>query len=480
MGGGGAADAAAKLPLLKLERAQSTATAFNEGSSTYLDLGVWAVAGSKPFEIRSYRTSYAQKLTAVLARSGPDQVLPTGSVSEEFAGLRKFFVMTVTDKDGKVVNRTAQNFCPNNGYAQVRRRPDAPATSPYPGYCSGNPYTLGSVWGLQAGYATPAVGYSKLKLTVGSEYTAKLEIAPKFRSVLGISAADGVATVKVKVVKFEEGDENAVRAKVAASGNTTASKAATPLAPARNRPVGRASKAPSGPLPDLRSLPAWGIGVVRGRYLNFAATVWNAGPSSLVVDGFRQLDNEDRMDAYQYFFDAKGKQVGYSPVGTMEWDARDGHDHWHFTDFATYRLMDKHKKLVVRSQKEAFCLANTDAIDYTVPGANWKPYNTDLHTACGGHESIAVREVLEVGSGDTYFQSLPGQSFDLKGLKNGTYYIEVRANPVKKLHESSTSNNVSYRKVKISGKSGHRKVKVAKVGIIDESKFTNDDEEFRR
>ena len=26
------------------------------------------------------------------------------------------------------------------------------------------------------------------------------------------------------------------------------------------------------------------------------------------------------MDAYQYFFDANGKQVGYTPAGTMEWD----------------------------------------------------------------------------------------------------------------------------------------------------------------
>ena len=82
--------------------------------------------------------------------------------------------------------------------------------------------------------------------------------------------------------------------------------------------------------------------------------------------------------------------------------------------------------------------------------------------------------MLEAGSGDTYEQSLPGQSFDLKGLKNGTYYIEVKANPAKKLAEASTGNNVSYRKVKISGRSGHRKVKVAKVGIITEPRYTDE------
>ena len=191
----------------------------------------------------------------------------------------------------------------------------------------------------------------------------------------------------------------------------------------------------------------------RGRYLNFAATVWNAGPSPSGgrVPAGRQREPDGRLPV---LLRQAGNQVGYIPVGTMEWDQRDGHEHWHFTDFATYRLMDKHKKLVVRSQKEAFCLANTDAVDYTVPDANWKPDNTDLHSACGERRSIAVREVLEAGSGDTYEQSLPGQSFDLKGLKNGTYYIEVRANPEKKLSEASTSNNVSYRKVKIAAGPG--------------------------
>ena len=57
----------------------------------------------------------------------------------------------------------------------------------------------------------------------------------------------------------------------------------------------------------------------------------------------------------------------------MEWDAREGHRHWHFTDFAQYNLLAADKKLAVRSGKEAFCLANTDAVDYTIPNAKWRP-----------------------------------------------------------------------------------------------------------
>ena len=78
-----------------------------------------------------------------------------------------------------------------------------------------------------------------------------------------------------------------------------------------------------------------------------------------------------------------GNQTGYVPAGQMIWDPRKTHHHWHFEDFARYRLLDANKHGVVRSKKEAFCLANTDMIDYTVPGANWNPDNTDLATSCG-------------------------------------------------------------------------------------------------
>ncbi len=151
----------------------------------------------------------------------------------------------------------------------------------------------------------------------------------------------------------------------------------------------------------------------------------------------------------------------------MVWDPRDGHHHWHFRDFARYRLLDSDKEAIVRSKKEAFCLAATDAVDYTVPGANWEPWNTDLHTACGGPGSLAVREVLDVGSGDTYTQYRPGQSFNLDGLPDGIYFISVEANPKHNLYEADLTNNNSLRKVRIgTDRSGDRTVKVFDVGLI--------------
>ena len=147
----------------------------------------------------------------------------------------------------------------------------------------------------------------------------------------------------------------------------------------------------------------------------------------MVVDGFRR-PGEDVMDAYQYFFDADGNQTGYEQVGEMDWHAAN-HQHWHFDDFARYRLLKADKTNAVRSTKESFCLANTDAVDYTVPGADWRPENTDLSSACGGRDALSLREVLSSGSGDTYAQYRAGQSFNLEGLPNGRYYVAVEANP---------------------------------------------------
>jgi hypothetical protein len=146
---------------------------------------------------------------------------------------------------------------------------------------------------------------------------------------------------------------------------------------------------------------------------------------------------------------------------------RHGHLHWHFKDFARYRLLDADKDAIIRSRKEAFCLAATDAVDYTLPGANWEPWNTDLETACGGDGSLAVREVLDVGSGDTYTQDRPGQSFNLDGLPDGRYYISVEANPAGNLYEEDLTNNVALRRLRIgTDRDGDRTVTVFDVGMV--------------
>jgi hypothetical protein len=205
--------------------------------------------------------------------------------------------------------------------------------------------------------------------------------------------------------------------------------------------------------------------VAAHQFLVFSSTVWNAGTSPLVVEGFRK-PGAKVMTAYQYFY-AGDHQLGYTKVGTMEYDSRPGHEHWHFTDFAQYNLLDSKQRLKIRSQKEAFCLAPTDAVDLTRRGAQWQPGSTGLYSACGQPNDLALRENLDAGWGDTYPQYKPGQSFDIDSVPNGTYYIEVLANPRHRLVETSTSNNRSLRKIVLGGTKGHRTVKVPPVGAVD-------------
>jgi hypothetical protein len=209
-----------------------------------------------------------------------------------------------------------------------------------------------------------------------------------------------------------------------------------------------------------------------------------------VVDGFR--DGPDNMDGYQYFFGPDGKQLpDYVHVGSFEWDPRPTHMHWHFKSFAAYSLLPlgqtpqpsghAHDVGGVDSRKEAFCLANTDAVDLAAPGAAMNPDNTDLATACGDYTSLSTREVLAAGWGDTYAQFRAGQSFNLRNLANGCYNVWVEGNPVidpatgaRTLIESDTTNNQSHRRVCIGGYAGHRTIRsIQRIGLVDDSGYAD-------
>ena len=79
--------------------------------------------------------------------------------------------------------------------------------------------------------------------------------------------------------------------------------------------------------------------------------------------------------------------------------------------------------------------------------------------------------MLAAGWGDTYTQYRAGQSFRVDKLPNGVYYVEVAANPDGNLVESSTTNNVALRKIRLSGKPDKRKVTVTQVGIIKDEGY---------
>lgn len=461
------APAAANEPVAKLwAPSKVVGHLYGSRARARVSLDARLIAGSAPLELWSNRTSYAEPIRTVWRSPDGDVTLPTGSMST-FNGLDDFVRISVKNlQTGKRLKTRTKDVCLNSHGDRVR--PDAPARSPYPQYCFANPYSLGSVQGIQAGWSAPILGGDEggaggIRLGKGT-YDVTVSIAPAYAKVLRIPAADASRTTRVRVKRSHDdaGDHHG-------GGASEPTRRAAGLdQPAAQPPTGSELAEPAGPVPNLRSLPAWGINMARnGNFLRFAATVWNAGDSPLVVDGFR-VEGQDLMDAYQYFFDGDGNQTGYQKIGSFEYDAKETHQHWHFRDFARYTLLRADRTTAAVSKKESFCLANTDSIDQTVTNADWNPDNTDLSTDCGEPGALSLRQVLSSGWGDTYAQFRAGQSFNLKGLPNGTYYIATIANPGHRLIESSTADNVSLRKIRISGKPGDRVVGVPKIGLVEE------------
>jgi hypothetical protein len=414
-------------------------------------LGVSLVARDAPFELRIRRESYDDPVRVWQVMHGQGAVhlaeLPE-DILEGWAGLDRLLVIELFDRGGVLIRRRVTDACPAGW--QVERVDDSGPFDPtYPGGCGSNPLALGAVWGIDQGWAVAPLFLSNAGVRVpDGRYVARVSIAPRYRDLFGVAPEDAVVRVAVRI---RTGSDCEFCGRPAAPADTSARRTLTPASITSDpRPS---------TLPDLVALPAYGIATSheRGRdYLQFGADVWDRGPASLVVEGFRPV-GEDRMDAYQYFLE-DGVVVGRAPVGSFHFDRRDGHQHWHFLQFARYRLLDS-SQVAIRSRKQSFCLAPTDPIDLTVDGAIWRPDRLDF-SQCGSPTSIWIREVLPAGWGDTYYQWVPGQSFNITTVPNGSYWIEVRANPAGALFDADPSNDVELREVILGGRPGARTVSV--------------------
>jgi hypothetical protein len=459
--------AAATTPSVRLVAATSAAEIHLGRRGSYeIHFPLLLASVDGPFELWAQRATYDDPVT--LSQIVRD---PTGTISETLPiagapepnlgrGLPAFLHTSLTKRNGTPIKDAYRALCPNS-YLQQRLDDTGPDVTHYPEGCWASPFTRGSVWGIEKGWGTDtrlSVGRT-LRIDEG-EYRLRVSITEPYRTLFSISGPDASVTVPVTVVK----DPPPAAAKTSAA--TEGVDVATGPE-ATSMPI---TIPPASALPDIEALPAWGMNVDNrtksGRsFLNFGATAWNAGPGILTVEGFRDPDSTT-MNAFQYFYE-NGDVVGKVDAGTLEYDSRPMHDHWHFRDFAAYSLLDDHHVKVLDSGKEAFCLAPTDPIDLTVDNAEWRPWLTDLSTACGEAGSLWIREVLQAGWGDTYAQYRPGQSFEITDLPNGTYFVKVLANPDDVLLESSSSNNVALRKIYLRGKAGERRVVVPPYGLID-------------
>lgn len=110
------------------------------------------------------------------------------------------------------------------------------------------------------------------------------------------------------------------------------------------------------------------------------------------------------------------------------------HGHYHFLDFARYRLLNTTGDVLRTSQKIGFCLEDLSRWD---AGANPSArYTCDY-------------QGIQAGWSDVYSSAISGQWIDITGLAAGTYVLEATVDPTNLLPESNETNNTVQRTVTI-------------------------------
>jgi Lysyl oxidase len=151
------------------------------------------------------------------------------------------------------------------------------------------------------------------------------------------------------------------------------------------------------------------------RLLRFTVTTPNVGNADVFVGDPRK------------HMDPNGDGSTADADGMFEFSTC--HDHYHFQNYATYRLIDATGK-EWRSAKRGFCMLDTD------------PYNQGTQTQVGspnymscGTQSRSGFQGVSHGWADTYVWQLAGQYFVLDGgdgqavIPPGQYTIEIHVNP---------------------------------------------------
>ncbi len=184
-------------------------------------------------------------------------------------------------------------------------------------------------------------------------------------------------------------------------------------------------------LPDLQAFPAYDIQVVENFggvvELRFSARTWNsgAGPLELIAGEVAQ----GRQFVRQRVYDNLGTYQE-TLAGQFVW--HQGHNHFHFEDYALYTLQSVKGNSKRNSTKTSFCLMDTELVDGQLPGA---PKNS-AYSDCGN-----FFQGISVGWSDEYKSHLPGQSFNLSRLKDGDYRLTIEADPKDRILEIDDDNN---------------------------------------
>ena len=113
------------------------------------------------------------------------------------------------------------------------------------------------------------------------------------------------------------------------------------------------------------------------------------------------------------------------------------HFHWHFQDFATYRLKSPAGETVASSTKVSFCVL--DGFN-PFPGLPGVPEFGHYPAGSGFCDDVSDQG-LSVGWADVYGAGLPGQHINVSDVPGGLYCLASIADPRNRLEELDDSNN---------------------------------------
>ena len=141
------------------------------------------------------------------------------------------------------------------------------------------------------------------------------------------------------------------------------------------------------------------------RLLHFSVETPNIGDADMVL-GMPSLENE----AFQY---------------------SECHDHFHFSGYAAYELLDSTGSSIAVGRKQAFCLLDSNIFDTEDPTVSQTPrYQCSF-------------QGIQRGWADVYHSRLPCQFLDITGLADGDYMLRLELNRERGLEESNYNNNVA-------------------------------------
>jgi hypothetical protein len=194
-------------------------------------------------------------------------------------------------------------------------------------------------------------------------------------------------------------------------------------------------------LPDLVALSSdsqdwmygWSIdtGELPGRkLLRLTSATGNAGDGAMEIRGGAPLPG-GQQEVFQRIFNDMG---GFRDVLAGTFTYHPTHGHTHFDDFALYNLRavtpgNGVGDIIAAGDKTSFCLLDISQFE---PGAGSAQYNTCTTT----------RQGISPGWADVYDKSLPDQWIDITGVPDGTYWLEVIADPDDNILEADETNNV--------------------------------------